>query len=523
MIIGKILQINMLRCFFILLLLFTVKNLNAQSISFTEEERDFLREHPVIYFGYDPYWPPYEIYSNGKYSGVCADYLKIIEKKIGVKFMPLKNLTWEKSFDLLKKNQLMMVPGAGISEERKKFLIFTENYVRLPWVIVTKKGNSKYKKLIDLNYKKISIPKDYMQMDLIPKEFPKIKIITRNNFEECLQDVSLGITDATVGSVGTITYFINQTGSYDLSISGYSYDKHSVAFAFPKQQTVLRNIVQKALKSISLDERNKINSKWVSIHFDENKLSKTFWTYLIVIVIVLIVVFAIVLLWNKSLRKQVNLRKNIEIELSKTLDEVNKQNNDKTVLLQEIHHRVKNNLQIIISLLRLQSNSNPNKDTQNALNEAIDRINSISLVHEHIYKNPNLAEIELAKYIHDLGEELKRVFVKDKDVYFDIKTNQIQLNIKSIIPIALILNELITNSLKYAFRNREEGVISISFSINTDKTLKMHYVDNGEWYHNEYTKNFGTYLIDIFTEQLSGSYSKLDKKHASYEFKFVDL
>lgn len=516
------LQVNRMKYLIIFSIFFSLFDLNAQGLNFTEEERDFMRDHPVIYFGYDPYWPPYEIYSNGKYRGVCADYIKIIGKKTGIKFIPLKNLTWEKSFDLLKKNQLMMVPGAGISEERKKFLIFTDNYVRLPWVIVTKKGNSHYKKLIDLNYKTISIPKDYMQMDIIPKEFPKIKIVSRNNFEECLQDVSLGISEATVGSVGTITYFINQTGSYDLSISGYSYDKHSVAFAFPKQQVVLRNIVQKALKSISLDERNKINSKWVSIHFD-SKINSDFWKYLFILIGIVLIVFVLILLWNKSLRKQVNLRKKIELELSKTLEEVNKQNNDKTVLLQEIHHRVKNNLQIIISLLRLQSNSNPNEDTQNALNEAIDRINSISLVHEHIYKNPNLAQIELSKYIHDLGEELKRVFVKNKEVDFDIKTNQIQLSIKSIIPIALILNELITNSLKYAFRNREEGTIFITFSINKDNTLKMHYADNGEWFQNEYTRNFGTYLIEIFTEQLSGSYSKLDKNNAEYEFKFDDF
>lgn len=504
------------------LVFFFTSNLSAQNLSFTEEEQDFINKHKLIYFGYDPYWPPYEIYSNGKYRGVCADYIKIIEKKTGIKFLPLKNLTWEKSFDLLKKNQLMMVPGAGISEERKKTLIFTDNYVRLPWVIVTKQGNSKYKKLHDLNNKTISIPKDYMQMDIIPKEFPKIKTLQRNNFEECLQDVSLGVTEATVGSVGTITYFINQTGSYDLTISAYSYDKHSVAFAFPKQQVILRNIVQKALKSISLDERNKINSKWVSIHFDSN-INFEFWRYLILSIGVILIVFVFILLWNKSLRKQVNLRKKIELELSKTLDEVNKQNNDKTVLLQEIHHRVKNNLQIIISLLRLQSNSNPNRDTQNALNEAIERINSISLVHEHIYKNPNLAEIELSKYINDLGEELKRVFIKDKEVNFEITTNNIQLSIKSIIPIALILNELITNSLKYAFRNKEEGTIFITFSINADSNLSMVYSDDGEWFQNEYTRNFGTYLIEIFTEQLSGSYSKLETNNAAYEFKFIDL
>jgi two-component sensor histidine kinase/ABC-type amino acid transport substrate-binding protein len=508
---------------FLFLYLFLGLNLFAQKIIFTEEEKNWIKNNKTVYFGYDPNWPPYEIYSNGKYSGVCADFIKIISKKTGIHFVPQKDLTWEKSFELIKNNELMMVPGAGITEERKKHLIFSDNYIKLPWVIVTKKENNKIKKIADLNFKKISIPKDYLQQEIIKRDFPFIKIISRKNFQECLEDVSTGISEATIGSLGTISYFINETGSTDLIIANYThYNKYSVAFAFPKQQQILRNIVQKTLKSITYYDRNKIYSKWVSINFNNTHDNSKLWKYIIIGLSILCIIFIVILLWNKSLRKQIFLRKKIEIQLSKTLEKVNKQNQDKTILLQEIHHRVKNNLQIIISLLRLQSNSNPNVDTQNALNEAIDRINSISLVHEHNYKNPNLAEINLEAYIHNLGEELKRIFIKEKHIVFEINTNDIQLNIKSIIPLALILNELITNSLKYAFRNQIEGKIYILFNLKENQLL-MEYFDNGEWFSNTYTQNFGTYLIEIFTEQLSGEMTKKDEKFASYLFKFDDF
>jgi two-component sensor histidine kinase len=499
-------------------------NLNGitQKLKFTDIEQQWMKENPVIYFGYDPNWPPYEIYSSGTYSGICADFIEKISKSTGLIFLPKDNMTWEKSFEELKKNELMMVPGAGITEERKKHLIFTENYIRLPWVIVTKDETKKINHLRDLNNQKVSIPLGYLQEDILKNDFPKIKLQLRKNFSECLQDVSSGRSIATVGSLGSISYFINETGSKDLSIASYThYEDSKVAFAFPKEQEILRNIIQKALENISISERNKIHSKWISINVQNENDYKKFWEYFTLSLGLVIVIFVVFYFWNKSLRKQIDLRKKIENELSHTLDEVNKQNNDKTILLQEIHHRVKNNLQIIISLLRLQANSHTNKDVQHALNEAIERINSISLVHEHIYKNPNLAEIDLTKYILNLGEELKRIFVRDFEIHLNVNTNSTALTIKPIVPIALILNELYTNSFKYAFQNKSEGNINIELFFE-EKKLVLLYSDDGEWFNNSYTRNFGTYLIEIFTEQLNGEFTLNKENHTKYRFEFLD-
>lgn len=494
----------------------------SQRLTYSEEEQKWINRHPIIYFGYDPNWPPYEIYTNGKYSGICAEYLSRVSKKTGIRFVPIKNMTWESSLHQLMNGTVMMVPSAGITPDRKKRLIYTDIYVDLPIVIATTKEKSDIHHLSELKGKTISIPKNYMQEEKIRRDFPEIKLILRPNFAECLQDVSSGVSEATVGSLGAINYFINQRGFTNLTIACHThYSDNGVAFAFPKEQDTLRNIVNQALRSINSNERNKINAKWITMNYKQEVDYSTLWSYIILISISLGFVLLLFYLWNKSLRKQIDLRKTIEHELQHTLEEVKKQDNDKTVLLQEIHHRVKNNLQIIISLLRLQAGSSVNPDTQSALNEAIERVNSISLVHEHIYKNPNLAQIDLSKYIQNMAEELKRVFIRDKKIEFDIHTNDIQLNIKSIIPIALILNELITNSLKYAFRNRDQGVILIHFSF-LENQLLMNYADDGDWFHNPDSGNFGSYLIEIFTDQLSGNFSRLSESHAEYEFRFDD-
>jgi two-component sensor histidine kinase len=499
-------------------------SISAQRIFLTEEEKLWIKNNPEVSFGYDPNWPPFEIYENGKYSGICADYMKIISTKTGIKFKPYPNLTWEQSFEKLKNNEIMMVPGAGITEDRKKFLIFTENYIHLPWVIVTKSNVNNYKHVKDLNNQLISIPKDYMQHEVLKRDFPNIKLLLRKNFSECVKDVSSGKSVATIGSLGAISYSINETGSKDVSISAYThYSNDYVAFAFPKKQEMLRNIVQKALASIKINDRNKINEKWITIKIENNSTNKDFWKYISLILLIIGILFFIFYLWNKSLRKQINLRKVIENELFTTLDEVKKQNDDKTVLLQEIHHRVKNNLQIIISLLRLQANSQTNSEVQNALYEAVERINSISLVHEHIYKNPNLAEFDINKYIQNLGEELKRIFVKDKEIIIDVEIDlSIHLDLRPIVPLALILNELYSKSFKYAFRNKASGSIKINLFLEDNKLI-LNYSDNGEWFNNSYTKNFGTYLIEIFTEQLNGVYQLEKTEYTSYRFEFSDF
>lgn len=514
--------------FFVFLIFFNLNffsQSNSNKIKLTQEELQWIKNNPKVYFGYDPNWPPYEIYENGNYLGICSEYMKLISKRTGLNFVPSENETWETSFDKLKKSEILMVPGAGITEERKKYLIYTDNYIRLPWVIVCKKNNKSITKISDLNGKTISIPTDYLQQDVLRKEYPKINIISRKDYGECLNDVSSGISIASIGSLGAVSFAINQTNSYDLDICAFTDRVDYVAFAFPKEQIILRNIVQKGLKSVQKDEKNKINAKWVTINYKNDSSNKELWKYFSLSILILIILFVIFYSWNKSLRKQIHLRKNIELELSSTLDKVNKQNNDKTILLQEIHHRVKNNLQIIISLLRLQSNTHTNKDVQDALNEAIERINSISLVHEHIYKNPNLGEFDLEQYILNLGQELKRIFIKDLEINIHVQMKEINIDLKPIVPIALILNELFSNSFKYAFREKQvsiPGNIWIEMEL-TNNQLVLKYEDDGEWFNNSYTRNFGTYLIEIFTEQLNGEFTLSKELRTSYLFVFKDF
>ncbi len=153
---------------------------------------------------------------------------------------------------------------------------------------------------------------------------------------------------------------------------------------------------------------------------------------------------------------------------------------EKEILLKEIHHRVKNNLQIISSLLNMQSNRLEDEALKKVMVEAKNRISSMSLIHQNIYQSGNLSTIDFADYTNQLVKSIeKTISTQNVKVEYIINSNGLTMNMDTAIPIGLIINELITNSFKYAFLNKENGIISIELKQLADGQLELHYSDNG--------------------------------------------
>src|SRR5690554_214448 len=127
--------------YLLLIIFYSFCNLGfSQEIQFTDYEKNWIKNHPVIEFGYDPRWEPYEIYSNGEYSGIISDYVKIIEEKTGIKMRPIPDLTWDQSMKGLINGSIMVVPNCVVTPERKKWLELSEPYITDPIVIVARKN-----------------------------------------------------------------------------------------------------------------------------------------------------------------------------------------------------------------------------------------------------------------------------------------------------------------------------------------------------------------------------------------------
>jgi PAS domain S-box-containing protein len=190
----------------------------------------------------------------------------------------------------------------------------------------------------------------------------------------------------------------------------------------------------------------------------------------------------------------------------KAEEQVKRSLKEKEVLLAEIHHRVKNNLAVITGLLELQGYNTENEDAKKVLKDSQLRINSMALIHEKLYQSERLSEIQFDVYINELLEVIKKShFSTQKPVEIKIDAEPVPLTITQAIPCGLLLNEIITNSLKHAFPDDRQGEITISFR-KTGNRLNLSIGDNGIGLPENHTdlksKSLGMTLIKTLAKQL---------------------
>lgn len=183
---------------------------------------------------------------------------------------------------------------------------------------------------------------------------------------------------------------------------------------------------------------------------------------------------------------------------------------EKEVLLKEIHHRVKNNLQIISSLLRLQSRKVEDPQALSLFKDSQHRVQSMALIHQQLYQSPNLAQINFGKYIQTLTNNLFRSYgINRQTIGLNIEVTTAPLTIDLAIPCGLIINELVSNSLKYAFPEHQDGKIEISLSSDQQGQLILTVSDNGiglpENLDFQSTKSLGLSIVRNLTVQLGGN------------------
>lgn len=495
--------------FFLLMLLFFPLFLEAQEDYFTEEELQWIEKHQIIEFGYEPNWPPYEVYSNGSYSGIVNEYLQKITEETGIKFKPINNLTWDESIKKLKSGEINFIPSCAITDQRKELLSFSSVYISDPIVVTTRKDANFISGLKYMKGKTIALPKNYYTIELIQRNYPGIKILEKDRVIDCLNAVNNGEAYAFVGSLGVVSYYINNKGYTNLKIAAPTpFEDVKIAMACTKDWEIFTQIIDKVLTQISIREHNKIRQKWISVRYEYGITAVEVMTYVIVGIFILLLLSTIFVIWNRSLKREIQKREKAEKELSNSLNRIHRQSEERKQLLQEIHHRVKNNLQIISSMLKLQAATSEEEGTQFDIDQTIDRINSISLIHEMIYKSDSILIDDLESYISSLIREIVRVHEVKKELSLEIHADQLELGLKTIVPVAIIINELVINSIKHGFSDRDSGKISVHLTRVDDESFRLKYWDNGIWKESS-GQGFGSSLIEIFTEQLDGTL-KLD-------------
>ncbi|MBF4507690.1 tetratricopeptide repeat protein [Flavobacterium sp. JLP] len=242
---------------------------------------------------------------------------------------------------------------------------------------------------------------------------------------------------------------------------------------------------------------------------------------------VVVLVLFLAFLYNSFRSKK---KKNEELEMQR--QQINEQNElnkkmllEKEWLLKEIHHRVKNNLQIVISLLNTQSAYLDNEDALMAIQNSQHRMHAMSLIHQKLYQSDNLANIDMSWYIYELITYMRECFDTDKKINFVLDTEKVYLDVAQAVPLGLIINEAINNAIKYAFPLDKKGDVHIELKNIGENNYQLVIADNGvglpENFEDTERNSLGMNLMMGLTDQIDGTFDMKNDNGLSIKITFT--
>ncbi|WP_304542751.1 transporter substrate-binding domain-containing protein [Sulfurimonas microaerophilic] len=252
-----------MKLFFQVYLLFVVLSTQIWGdVVFTQEEKKYVKEHPIVTLGSDYRWPPFDfIDSHDRHSGLSEDFIRLIEKKSGLKFR-IKSEVWAQALENAKEKKYDGLVCSVKTHEREKYFNFTTPYLTVPMVVITQVGKDIHT-IRDLKGKTVSINKSSYIHEWLQEKHPEIKIIPSSSNEESLEWVSLGKADAYIGNLAVGTYIINKNILNNLHIVEKLKEfSTSVSIAIDKDNVTLFNIIQKSVADVEENEMQAIKSKW---------------------------------------------------------------------------------------------------------------------------------------------------------------------------------------------------------------------------------------------------------------------
>lgn len=295
--------------------------------------------------------------------------------------------------------------------------------------------------------------------------------------------------------------------------------------SFEKEQNIKDLIASQVAYQISEKEvLINENQKKIEITNKEVKRALLIRNSLItggVLLIIIIIIITYQLIKAKSQKKLLEL-KNKKIKTRNSI--ISKSLLEKDLLVKEVHHRVKNNLQIVSSLLKLQTLKTSNKDIQSSLNEAQERINSMAILHQLLYKNNQMTRLSFKEYLNNLVSQISSSFRSaQKKITVNIELIELELDIDTAIPLGLITNEIMSNSFKHAF-NGKDGIINIVLKKLENNTYSLKISDNGIGipanFDIENIESLGLDIVSILSEQINAELKIYNQNGAHFEIIF---
>jgi signal transduction histidine kinase/CheY-like chemotaxis protein/HPt (histidine-containing phosphotransfer) domain-containing protein len=321
-------------------------------LDLTPEEQAFLQEHPMIRLGVDPTFVPYEfIDSDGTYKGIAADYIALIEARTGLNMVITTGLTWAEAYDAAVKGEIDVLPCVGQTPEREKYFLFTDGYFTFHRAVFYNEETKGINRLEDLYGKTVAVQINSSHHSYM-KDYPQIKLSLYPTVEQGLGAVSSGLEIAFVGNLATSSYLAKSVGIANLKYFTIQTDPNdpsqSLHFAVRKDWPELVSILNKALASITKEERTQINNKWIGVEstFDYADIIRVIEISGMVVVLIVVVSY----FWIIRLRKEIKKRREAQTALVAAKEDAEQANEVKSLFLARMSHEIRTPLSAILGM-----------------------------------------------------------------------------------------------------------------------------------------------------------------------------
>jgi PAS domain S-box-containing protein len=238
--------------------------------SLTETEKAWLKAHPVMRLGIDPSWPPVEYFDDeGRLAGITSDNIRILSKKTGTRFEAVKDLAWSEVLTQARQGNIDVISAIVKSEERAEYLLFTEPYLNLPMVIVTRDDAPVIEGIEDLQDKTIAVMEDYITHSYLKRDYPNQQLLLFKTLAGTLRAVDNGNADALIENSAAVNLVKNELGLTRLAVAATTPYAYELSFGVRRDWPELIPILNKSLASITESEKQIIKEKWIDIRFQK--------------------------------------------------------------------------------------------------------------------------------------------------------------------------------------------------------------------------------------------------------------
>lgn len=446
---------------------------------------------PVVTMVVDPDWYPYEsIDAQGRHEGIAAELVQLIAERSGVSIKLLRTRDWDESLSRSKAGDAQIISFLNLTKKREEWLTFTDPYFTDPNVFITREEHDYISDPARLLGETVALPEGTSIEERLRAEYPNLGIVLTKSEKEALRLVDQRKADMTLRSLTMAAYTIKKEGLFNLKIAGQIPTfTNQFRIGVLKSESELRDRLNRGVASITPQEVQAAVNRHIAIQVQagiDYRLAAGIGGGALVLGLLAAV-------WIFQLR-----RHNVALA---------RHDAEKALILQEVHHRIKNNMGTVQGLLYLQASRMSDPQAVAALEDAQNRVQSMMVLYDRLYRSQEYGSVRVSAYFSDLVDRILENFPGTASITVEKRLADFTLSADQLQPLGILVNELLTNTMKYAFVGRNTGRIAVEVSLS-NAVVSVILEDDGPGlpesvdFHN--STGFGLQLVGMLAQQLGG-------------------